>query len=85
MVITYMIRVRCVLRGPLYHMTFQEKGVRNYNKTLLLKTPGKDQLDQFSLEEGIEAGSWSPSNISIPQHFELLELIPVVIDYPSKD
>ena len=29
-VITYMIRVRCVLRGPLYHMTIQPKGVRIY-------------------------------------------------------
>ena len=29
MVITYMIRVRCVLRGPSYHMTIQQKGVRN--------------------------------------------------------
>ena len=28
MVITYMIRVRCVLRGPSYHMTIQPKGVR---------------------------------------------------------
>ena len=27
-VITYMIRVRCVLRGPSYHMTIQQKGVR---------------------------------------------------------
>ena len=26
--ITYMVRMRCVLRGPLYHMTFQSKGVR---------------------------------------------------------
>ena len=28
-VITHMIRVRCVLRGPLYHMNFQSKSVRN--------------------------------------------------------
>ena len=27
-VITYMIRVRCVLTGPLHHMTIQPKGVR---------------------------------------------------------
>ena len=26
---TYMIRVRCVFRGPSYHMTIQQKGVRN--------------------------------------------------------
>ena len=39
MIITYMIRVRCVLRGPSYHMTFQPKGVRNIH-TASVKTLG---------------------------------------------
>ena len=49
-----------------------------YSNTLLMKTPRNDKLEQFSLEEGIEAGSWSPSNISIPQHLETMECIPIV-------
>ena len=36
MVITYMIRVRCVLRGPSYHMTIQQKGVRNIDISWLI-------------------------------------------------
>ena len=34
-VITYMIRVRCVLRGPSYHTTSQSKSVRNIYTTKL--------------------------------------------------
>ena len=38
---TYMIRVRCVFRGPSYHMTIQQKGVR-ISLSVLYK---KDKVD----------------------------------------
>ena len=61
-----------------------------YNRTLLVEknlseNPRDNDLEQFSLEEGIEAGSLSPSNIKLPGLDDIGLFTPVVIDYPPQD
>ena len=53
-VITYTIRVRCVLRGPLYHMIIQPKGVRIKPTTLELENRSSSSWLCFANEDHVE-------------------------------